>query len=299
VFPTRRSVFSTVTSQSASRRGFELDIGCVDHLRIVTTSNYNSPTAPHTSNITVTAAHIKSLVFIRRFLATGFNRVIVRISLNHTLQYPESLESLHGSVYRLAHSHENSCKMIRCHDNVSSGSCPNSGWTRSVQFSFMLRPTVSRPVCLGIKHPFRAYDQICINRMTIAFFLLWGALSDERTGLTFIYAAGPCQRNLSLLRAPWVSRPYFTVSYLRLPFSSPPTTRRVTVEVFDPASTRGCTCYIVFWVSHELNIYMEHLQLLTFHIVFLQDLVPSSEKKKALTYTVRSHFVRGVPEHLA
>jgi hypothetical protein len=27
-------------------------------------------------------------------------------------------------------------------------------------------------------------------------------------------------------------RPYFTVSDLRLPFSSPPTTRRVTVEVF-------------------------------------------------------------------
>jgi hypothetical protein len=26
---------------------------------------------------------------------------------------------------------------------------------------------------------------------------------------------------------------------LRLPFSSPPTTRRVTVEVFDPASTRA------------------------------------------------------------
>jgi hypothetical protein len=31
---------------------------------------------------------------------------------------------------------------------------------------------------------------------------------------------------------------YFTISDLRLPFSSPPTTRRVTVEVFDPASTR-------------------------------------------------------------
>jgi hypothetical protein len=53
----------------------------------------------------------------------------------------------------------------------------------------------------------------------------------------FIYAAGPCQRNLSLVRVPWISRPYFTVSHLRLPFSSPPTTRRVTVEVFDPAST--------------------------------------------------------------
>jgi hypothetical protein len=36
------------------------------------------------------------------------------------------------------------------------------------------------------------------------FFFLWGALSDERTGLTVIYAAGPCQRNLSLVRAPWV-----------------------------------------------------------------------------------------------
>jgi hypothetical protein len=67
---------------------------------------------------------------------------------------------------------------------------------------------------------------------------MWGALSDERTGLSFTVAAGPCQRSHSLVRAPLDSRPYFTVSDLRLPISSPHTTRRVTVEVFDPASTR-------------------------------------------------------------
>jgi hypothetical protein len=65
-----------------------------------------------------------------------------------------------------------------------------------------------------------------------------GAVSDERTGLSFIYAAGPLQRRLSRVLVPWCSRPNFTVSDLRLPFSSPPTTRRVTVEVFETASTR-------------------------------------------------------------
>jgi hypothetical protein len=78
-------------------------------------------------------------------------------------------------------------------------------------------------------------DFIC---STVAGLLMWGALSDERTGLSFTIAAGPRQRSHSRVRVPWDSRPYFTVSDTRLPFSSPPTTRRATVEVFDPASTR-------------------------------------------------------------
>jgi hypothetical protein len=75
---------------------------------------------------------------------------------------------------------------------------------------------------------------------------LWGALSDERTGLPFVYAAGSSKRSLSRVRVPWYSRPYFTVSDLRLPFSSPLTTRRVTLEVFDPASTRVSHCQ---WIT--------------------------------------------------
>jgi hypothetical protein len=73
---------------------------------------------------------------------------------------------------------------------------------------------------------------------TVAALLMWIALSDERTGLSFTMAAGPRQDSHSRVRFQLDSRPYFTFSDLRLPFSSPPTTRRVTVEVFDPSSTR-------------------------------------------------------------
>jgi hypothetical protein len=76
----------------------------------------------------------------------------------------------------------------------------------------MLWPTVIRPVCLGIKHPSGAYDQIFITVGTVAGLFMWGALSDERTGLPFAIAAGPRQRNHSWVWVPRDSWPYFTVS---------------------------------------------------------------------------------------
>jgi hypothetical protein len=80
------------------------------------------------------------------------------------------------------------------------------------------------------------HDFYCCQ--TVAGLLMWGALSDERTGPSFTIAAGSRHRSHFRVRVPWDLRPYFTVSDSRLPFSSPPTTRRATMEVLDPASSR-------------------------------------------------------------
>jgi hypothetical protein len=55
---------------------------------------------------------------------------------------------------------------------------------------------------------------------TVEDLLIWGALSDERTGLSFTIAAGLCQHSHSWVRVPWDSRLYFTVSNSRLPYDS-------------------------------------------------------------------------------
>jgi hypothetical protein len=75
----------------------------------------------------------------------------------------------------------------------------------------MLRQTVSRPVCLGVK---RASGFFLLS---VAGVLVWGALSDERTGLSFTVAAGLRQRSHSWVRVPQDSWPHFIVSESRLP----------------------------------------------------------------------------------
>jgi hypothetical protein len=105
---------------------------------------------------------------------------------------------------------------------------------------------------------------------TVVGLLMWGALSDERTGLYFTMAPGPRQRNYFRVRVPWDSWPYFTVPDSRLSFSSPPTTRRATVEVFDPASTRETKLEIsglaLHTYSHGTDQRTENTVLLLSHV---------------------------------
>jgi hypothetical protein len=92
---------------------------------------------------------------------------------------------------------------------------------------------------------------------TVAGLLMWGALWDERTGLSFTIAAGPRQRSHSRVWVTSDSRPYSFASDSRLPFSSPLMIRRVTVEVFDPASTRDSTnlwVWVWVWLTLRLTV---------------------------------------------
>jgi hypothetical protein len=88
------------------------------------------------------------------------------------------------------------------------------------------------------KHPSGDYDKIFITVTQLR--VCW-------CGALFLTRGRVCRFQLLLALAsavileswvPWNLLPYLTVSNWRLPFSSPPTTRRATVEVFDPASTR-------------------------------------------------------------
>jgi hypothetical protein len=85
------------------------------------------------------------------------------------------------------------------------------GWVSAMvsdmlSLSLILRPTVSRPVCLGTKHLYGAYGQIFLLSDSCGFIDV-GAISGERTGLSFTNVSGPRQRSHSRVRDPWNLRP--------------------------------------------------------------------------------------------
>jgi hypothetical protein len=125
-----------------------------------------------------------------------------------------------------------------------------------VKVEVTLRLTVSKSWC---RAPSGAHDQIFIT-----VWQLWscfcGAPSLTRGQVCLFYMLlALASAGLSRVRVPWDSQPYFTVSDLRLLFSSPPTTCRPTVEVFDPASTGVWNTKVK--VTLRLAVYRQSVRL--------------------------------------
>jgi hypothetical protein len=81
-----------------------------------------------------------------------------------------------------------------------------------------LRPTVSRPVCLGVGLQSGANDQNFVFCLTIAGLLMWGVLSGGRIDLYFTctIASRSCQSSHCRVRVSQNSQP-FLLSHMILP----------------------------------------------------------------------------------
>jgi hypothetical protein len=96
-----------------------------------------------------------------------------------------------------------------------------------------LRPTVNRPVCLGVKHPSGAQNLIFFYCQTVAGFLMWDTFSVERL---------ICRLQFLLVLASTVilGPEYFTVSDSRLPKPGGPGPRiYIPLEQGGPVITPG------------------------------------------------------------
>jgi hypothetical protein len=85
----------------------------------------------------------------------------------------------------------------------------------SFKVKVMLQQTASRPVCPGVKPHLGTKTRVLLLSDSCGF-MMWGILSDERAGLSFIIAAGSRQRSNSQVRIPRDSWPNFTVADSRL-----------------------------------------------------------------------------------
>jgi hypothetical protein len=135
-----------------------------------------------------------------------------------------------------------------------------------VKIKIIFRPKLSRPLCLSVKYPAGAQDQICITvrqsqvclcgapsltrgwvcRLQLLLDLTSAVILGSESCRTHDHILLPQIRDtlnlegqVSVFTFPKVQGGTVLPPRSRFPFSSPPTTRRATVEVFELPSTRG------------------------------------------------------------
>jgi hypothetical protein len=155
----------------------------------------------------------------------------------------------------------------------------------SLSLSVKIRPTVSRPVYLGIKHPSGAYDQIFITVRQL--WVCWcGTLSltKGRVCRLQLLLASPAQ-SFSDSSPVGLATVFYCLRF-ETSILSRPTTRRATVEVFNPVSTRD------LWMRSYLNgrLYSLAVSMENFYCVFVctEAIVECSFTRKPLL-NVRLH----------
>jgi hypothetical protein len=121
-------------------------------------------------------------------------------------------------------------------------------WTQVLQWlsqsrSYVMtdRQSASLSWCQGPIWDLRRDFYYC---QTVAGSLTWGALSDERTGLSFTIAAGPRQCSHFWIRVQMNSWPYLAVSDSRLPQPARPGPRIYISQGHDGPVISPCTGFL-------------------------------------------------------
>jgi hypothetical protein len=106
-----------------------------------------------------------------------------------------------------------------------------------VEVEVNLQPTVSRPVCPGVRRPSGTCNQfffileISFRQLQLCYFVAPSLMRGLVCNLLVAIASGPCQSSHSWLEVPQNSRPYFTVS-----FETPPTWRARSPYLYPPGT---------------------------------------------------------------